>query len=259
VTNVSQEEEAALKKKKDRTFTKTMESSAIEKKKKLELDIPEAPENRNHVGMNTSPVQSTIRPKPLTFQFAAQTDPYIDRPPSPLFWPEKTGIDRETQVEDGELFNFNVEVEPILNVLMSKVLEQSRMEVLEEEEIKEMKKKQRYFEESRNRELMEVQKLEESETRRRKEMEMRLTQQQQKLTLNKIYQKKLFARTIAKEYAKNLKNNTLSQLMERGVFRMPLATQYVNILAPFMQNKAGNLSKNDFVVVQQVDRKLFNY
>ena len=47
----------------------------IEKKKKLELDIPEAPENRNHVGMNTSHVQSTIRPKPLTFQFGVQTDP----------------------------------------------------------------------------------------------------------------------------------------------------------------------------------------
>ena len=165
-------------------------------------------------------------------------------------------MDKETQVEDGELFDFNEEVEPILNVLMSKVLEQSRMEVLEEEEIKEMKEKQRYFEETRNRELMEVQKLEESETRRRKEMEMRLTQQQQKLTLNKVYQKKLFSRTIAKEYVKNLKNNTLTQLIERGVFRKPIATQYVNILAPLIQTKAEKISKNDFVVVKDVDRNL---
>ena len=52
----------------------------MDKKKKLELDIPEPPENRNHVGMNTSPVHSTIRPKPLTFQMGVQTDPYIDRP-----------------------------------------------------------------------------------------------------------------------------------------------------------------------------------
>ena len=78
------------------------------------------------------------------------------------------------------------------------------MEVLEEEEIKEMKEKQRYFEEIRNRELMEVQKLEEAETRRRKEMEMRLTQQQQRMTILKTYQQKLFSRTIAKEYTKNL-------------------------------------------------------
>ena len=171
-----------------------------------------------------------------------------------MFWPEKTGIDEETQVEDGALFDFNKEVEPILDVLLSKVLEQSRMEVLEEEEIKEMKEKQRYFEEIRNRELMEVQKLEEAETRKRKEMEMRLTQQQQRVTLSKTYQQKLFARTIAKEYTKNLKNNVLTHLIERGIFRKPIATQYVNLLEPLIKNNAENQSKNDFVVVKQLDR-----
>lgn len=127
------------------------------------------------------------------------------------------------------------------------------MEVLEEEEIKEMKEKQRYFEEIRNRELMEVQKLEEAETRRRKEMEMRLTQQQQRMTILKTYQQKLFSRTIAKEYTKNLKNNVLTHLMERGVFRKPIATQYVNILTPFIHSSAQSKSINDFVVVKTLD------
>ena len=36
---------------------------------------------------------------------------------------------------DYELFNFNEEVEPMLNVLCSKTLEQARMEVLEETEL----------------------------------------------------------------------------------------------------------------------------
>ncbi len=179
--------------------------------------------------------------------------------PSPLFWPEKTGIDQETQVEDGALFDFDVEVEPILNVLLSKVLEQSRMEVLEEEEIREMKEKQRYFEEIRNRELMEVQKLEEAETRKRKEMEMRLTQQQQKVALSKVYQQKLFARTIAKEYTKNLKNNVLSHLLERGIFRKPIATQYVNVVYPFIHNNANNQSQNDFIVAKTLDCTINNY
>lgn len=171
-----------------------------------------------------------------------------------MFWPEKTGLDKETQVEDGALFDFDVEVEPILNVLCSKVLEQSRMEVLEEEEIKEMKDKQRFFEEIRNRELMEVQKLEEAETRRRKEMEMRLTQQQQRITIAKTSQQKLFSRTIAKEYTKNLKNNVLTHLMERGVFRKPIATQYVNILTPFIHSITQTQKNNDFVVVNHLDR-----
>jgi hypothetical protein len=41
---------------------------------------------------------------------------------------------------DAELFDFDTEVEPMLNVLCLKTLEQARMEVLEEEELKIMKR-----------------------------------------------------------------------------------------------------------------------
>ena len=48
---------------------------------------------------------------------------------------------KATQIFDGdyELFDFDKEVEPMLNVLVLKTLEQARMEVLEEEELKIMK------------------------------------------------------------------------------------------------------------------------
>jgi len=44
---------------------------------------------------------------------------------------------KSTQIYDGdyELFDFDKEVEPMLNVLCEKVLEQARMEVLEENEL----------------------------------------------------------------------------------------------------------------------------
>jgi len=95
-----------------------------------------------------------------------QTDIDNEQEKTALFWPEKTGIDIATQIEDGELFNFDEEVAPILNSLLSKTLELSRMEVLEEEEIKEMKNMQRHFEELRNKELMEVERLENAEKTR---------------------------------------------------------------------------------------------
>lgn len=53
--------------------------------------------------------------------------------------PKKTGEDRETQIWDGDLFDFDYEVEPILQVLLGKTIELSRMEVLEEEELRVMK------------------------------------------------------------------------------------------------------------------------
>merc|ERR1719387_1900298 len=68
----------------------------------------------------------------------AQTDEFLPEVPPQEYLPQKTGIDAYTQVEDGELFNFDHEVEPLLDVLVNKTLEQALMEVEEEHEIKEM-------------------------------------------------------------------------------------------------------------------------
>jgi hypothetical protein len=40
----------------------------------------------------------------------------MDRPPTPLFMPSKSGVDVFTQIEGGDLFDFDAEVEPILEV-----------------------------------------------------------------------------------------------------------------------------------------------
>lgn len=70
----------------------------------------------------------------------AQTDEFLPEPPAEQFQPQKIGVDVHTQVEDGELFNFDFEVEPILDVLVNKTLEQSIMEVEEEHEMESMSK-----------------------------------------------------------------------------------------------------------------------
>lgn len=69
----------------------------------------------------------------------AQTDEFLPEPPPEQYLPQKTGVDVSTQVEDGELFNFDYEVEPILDVIVNKTLEQSIMEVEEEYEMERMK------------------------------------------------------------------------------------------------------------------------
>jgi hypothetical protein len=65
---------------------------------------------------------------------------------------------KHTQIydEDVELFDFDQEIEPMLNVLCSKTLEQARMMVLEEEELRIMKSQQKEYEEIRNAELIEA-------------------------------------------------------------------------------------------------------
>jgi len=57
---------------------------------------------------------------------ATQTDAFLNRPPTPRFVPPKSGTDAATQIENGELFDFDMEVEPLLEVLVGKTLEQVR-------------------------------------------------------------------------------------------------------------------------------------
>lgn len=68
-----------------------------------------------------------------------------------------------------QLFDFDIEVKPILEVLVGKTVEQSLLEVMEEEELANLRQQQRTFEELRNAELVEQQRLEEQERRHREE------------------------------------------------------------------------------------------
>ena len=71
-----------------------------------------------------------------------QTDAFMDRPPTPVFVPAKIGVDKATQIQQGELFDFDREVEPILEVLVGKTLEQSLMEVHEDMELENIRARQ---------------------------------------------------------------------------------------------------------------------
>jgi hypothetical protein len=76
------------------------------------------------------------------YEIACQTSFNVQVVPTPWGMPQIRGQSKKTLVEDNELFLFEDEVEPLLSVLCGKTLEQARMEVLEEEELAEMKRKQ---------------------------------------------------------------------------------------------------------------------
>jgi len=67
------------------------------------------------------------------------------------------------------LFDFDREVQALLEVLVGKTVEQSLEEVMEEEELAGLRAQQRAFRELRNNELEEVLRLKEQERRSSKE------------------------------------------------------------------------------------------
>lgn len=132
--------------------------------------------------------------------------------------PKLRGVSKKTLVEDNELFLFEDEVEPLLSVLCGKTLEQARMEVLEEEELAEMKRKQAQLENLNKLESADIKRLEEEEAFRLKTHEAKKNLQRQKRATQKLAHEKMVSRTVAKLYTKNLKANTYRQLADVGFF-----------------------------------------
>lgn len=102
------------------------------------------------------------------------TDFFLDRPPVPLFEPKMPAKDlcKATQIYDGdhELFDFDREVEPMLNVLIDRTLDEARMQVLEDEELAIIKYQAEEYALLRNAELVQAQRIEHAEARVRDEI-----------------------------------------------------------------------------------------
>ena len=134
---------------------------------------PEPVEGRRHMDIQTDAYLEELMDTVPEAEVMTQTDAFMDRPPTPLFVPMKIGVDVETQIEAGELFDFNFEVEPILEVLVGKTLEQGLMEVMQEEELAAMRAHQEHFEQLRNAELVATQRMEAAEKRKGRERRWR--------------------------------------------------------------------------------------
>lgn len=115
-----------------------------------------------------------------------------------------------------------MEVKPILEVLVGKTIEQSLIEVMEEEELAELRKQQREFEELRNAEKVEQQRLEEQERRLREEKHRRMKQAADVLRLEKETAEKLAAKAFAKSYLADLVPSVFNNLRENGYFYDPV-------------------------------------
>jgi len=191
-------------------------------KAQLKPRTPEPVEGRKHIDVQTELYLEELTDRVEEADISTQTDAFLDRPPTPLYIPAKTGIDAATQILEGELFDFDIEVKPILEVLVGKTIEQSLLEVMEEEELANLRAQQRRFDELRNAELVETQRLEEQERRHREEKERRMRQQLEVLKKEKETTEKIAARAFAQSYLQDLVPSVFGTLHDHGYFYDPV-------------------------------------
>jgi len=199
-------------------------------------DTPDAVEGRKHIDVQTEQYLEELTDRPVEADVDTQTDAFMDQLPAPIFIPMKTGVDAATQVEDGELFDFDAEVEPILEVLVGKTLEQSMMEVMEEEELANMREHQEHFEQIRNAELAETQRLEEAEKRRFEEKERRLEQERRRVEREQQVTEKVAARTFTKGFLQELQSSVVDNLKDAGFFYDPLEAEVKDNFMPWLMD-----------------------
>jgi radial spoke head protein 3 len=131
----------ANKKKYDPKELEQRRAQAAEEFFTRDVKTPEAPSGKQNIDIQTDQFVSELTDKAPMYEIACQTTFNIAKVETPWAMPQLRGISKKCLIEDNELFLFNDEVEPLLSVLCGKTLEHARMEVLEEEELAEMKRK----------------------------------------------------------------------------------------------------------------------
>ncbi|KAA3672758.1 uncharacterized protein DEA37_0008074, partial [Paragonimus westermani] len=176
--------------------------------------------------------------------FATQTDHFLDRPPSPLFVPTKTGVDVETQIYENDLFDFELEVQPILEVLVGKTVEQALLEVMEEEELADLRCQREVLQEIHTADLAEVARLEDRNKRYKEERERRRIQYEVAAKLAKETAHKIAAKAFTKAYLSPLLKSTYQQLFERGYFYDSVEHDIKdNFLEPFSEGVLDSMAQ----------------
>merc|ERR1719161_2874031 len=118
------------------------------------------------------------------------------------------------------------------------------MEVLEEEELA-ISRHQEEFEQLRNAELLEVQRMEAAEKRRADELERRMQQQRAQKEQDTSIMRKVMSRNLAFDYLGGLKEKAMKQLLDAGVFQDTIQVAVDGIFLPgLMSDVSAELEAN---------------
>ena len=137
-----------------------------------------------------------------------------------------------------------MEVQPILEVLVGKTIEQALIEVLEEEELAALREQQRRFLEIRAAECSEVQRLEEREMRWKAERDKRFAEHVEGMEVQKEMEERIAAGVLMQGYMADLLPSVLEGLEEDGfladsikqgriVFHLSRVIRAINIALSF--------------------------
>jgi len=169
---------------------------------------------------------------------------------------KERGVDVSTWVGNLDLFDFAMAAEPVLQTLVGKSLDQSMIEVLQEEEMKKMKQQRISFENEQASTFTEAQCLENELKRGKEEVARRLAQANLKSAEGLDSDAALAARTTAKDYYENLQDTVLERLAVAGHFYDPMVSQIETSFMPWVVEAVARNLQNVKSMRENVDHAL---
>jgi len=154
----------------------------------------------------------------LVSDVSEQTDEMMAEPPSPPYVPRKTGVDTGTQVENSMVFTFDEDVAPLIEVVTSKILEQSLMEVREEEDLSRLDARASELQAKYESEVMRGQAFEMEEQQKFMAKEERIRRAREQAKAMYTLRSKIAATYFSRRYMGQLQSSVLERLELEGFF-----------------------------------------
>lgn len=165
-----------------------------------EILTPRPPLGRSYAAVMTDPIYETLDVPTNFNNVKIQTDPALNVPITIKYNIRKTGVDSSTQVQEEDLkYVYNPKnLNTVVRVILNKVLEESRMEVLEENEFLAMQNAKNAFRQQKMKLLNQVQRIEQKEQRLKEEKQRRVVESRNATENTIMAHKKLVSRLFAK-------------------------------------------------------------
>lgn len=196
---------------------------------------------------------------PPCFDATTQTEFIIEKKLPDLSMPIYTGIHKETQIYASEnLFDFDYEAEPVVQVLVTRCLEESRIEVVEEEELKVLKERQHHLQKIFEKEEKDRRSLEQREREKdRKNKEKNSQRRRRKDEIVDTHQH-MISRVYSKRFMADTKNAAFEILDNMGMFLDETEKDIKNNFMPWLYEETLNIAKNRVERKKEVDYVINN-
>ncbi|XP_063698063.1 uncharacterized protein LOC134829002 [Culicoides brevitarsis] len=207
------------------------------------IGTPPPCKGRKHEVIQTEKYLEELFDRPPELDACCQTDLFLQRPPTPKYVPGKVGVDVCTEIADGELFDFDLEVQPILETLVGRTLEQALIEVMHEEELADLKEQQQRLLAIREKEEAEIRRLEEQERRLTAEKKRRLAQEKLTKDLDTEMEERVTAAKLLQGHIADLLPGVLEDIepLKEAADRDNLEEQLRPWLAQEVAEEIGNM------------------